>query len=349
MTVSRVCYCTREMVKAALDFAETARANSRVDRAVESASVGVEGLCNRVFWPQSTTRYWDWPNDQYARPWRLWLDQHDLISVTSLAAGGVSITADKFNLEPQRSGPPYRSIELRLDSTAVFGGGPTPQRNIAVTGVFGWNTDTDPAGATAEAVDLTETGIDVTDSATIGVGDLVLIDAEYMLVTDKQMLSTGQTLQAPLTAAASGTSVSVSSGAAYVAGETLLVDSERLLVEDIAGNTLTVRRGFDGSVLAAHTGSTIYAPRTLVVTRGFAGTAAATHPSSAAVRRHRPPPQVRDLALAYAVNQLLQETAGYARIAGTGETARELTGRGIQALEDDVYASYGRKARTRAV
>jgi len=80
MALSLPAYCTREDVKLAPDFAETARGNSRIDRAIDGVSRLIEGELHRVFYPQDATRYFDWPNQggsgggQYANPWRLWLD-----------------------------------------------------------------------------------------------------------------------------------------------------------------------------------------------------------------------------------------------------------------------------------
>ena len=47
-----------------------------------------------------------------------------------------------------------------------------------------------------------------------------------------------------------------------------------MLITDIAGNNLIVKRQKSGSTLAAHTGSTIYAPRQVTITRGDLGTTA---------------------------------------------------------------------------
>jgi hypothetical protein len=141
----------------------------------------------------------------------------------------------------------------------------------------------------------------------------------------------------------------VSDGTQFAVDEVILIDSEKMRIDDIAGNTLTVTRPWDGTTLAAHTASAdIYAPRTLTVTRGALGTTAATHNSAATVYRWNPPAAVRQLCLAEAVNDLLQGRAGYARTAGTGESEREMTGRGLEALRKRVYVSHGRKARTRA-
>lgn len=350
--MARPWYTTREEVKAELDVRETARSNTRVDRAIEAACETVEGDLHRVFYPELDTRYFDWPGPQYARPWRLWLDANEVISVTSLASGGTTIAASDYFLEPNAYGPPYDRIEVDLDSSAAFGGGDTHQRDITVTGLFGYRNEESTLGATAEALDDSETSVDVdgATSAAVGVGSLLRVDTERMIVTGRAQLDTGQNLGGNLTASNSNVSVSVASGAAFAVDEVILIDSEKMRIDDISGNTLTVTRPWDGTTLAAHTaGADIYAPRTLTVQRGGLGTTAATHLTAATIYRWNPPAAVRQLTLAEALNDLLQGRAGYARTAGTGESEREMTGRGLEKLRQRVYVSHGRKARTRAV
>jgi hypothetical protein len=348
--MTRVWYCTREDVKHATATEETAWNNTQIDRAIAAASEAIEEpLTHRRFYPQIATRYFNWPNDQYARPWRLWLDKNELISVTSLVVGGAAVASSDYLLEPNTDGPPFTSIEIDLDSSASFSGGSTHQRAIAITGVFGYRADEAPAGALAEALDDSETSVDVTNSALIGVGQLIKVDSERMQVTGKSMLTTGQTLQTPMTAEDNNESCIVSNGALFAAGETILLDTEKMLVEEIAGNTLIVKRAQDGTTLAAHTGSTIYAPRTLTVERGVLGTTAATHLTATAITKHVPPALVRDLCIAEAQNTLYQEASGYARQIGRGETARELFARGLRDLRKDVRESLARRARKRAV
>ncbi|MFD5709484.1 hypothetical protein ACFWHW_03665 [Streptomyces pharetrae] len=346
-------YATREEIKAELDVKETARSNARIDRALDDASRAVEGRCHRRFYPEIATKYFDWPTSQGGTSWRLWLDANEVISVTSLSAGGVTIPSIDFFLEPNQYGPPYNRIEIDLDSSAAFGGGDTHQRNIAVTGLFGYRLDETTVGAAAEALDASETSIDVdaATSAAVGVGSLLRIDSERVIVTGRSQLDTGQTLGGSgLTAQNNSVTVTVQSGGAFAAGETILIDGERMRVDDVAGSTLVVTRAWDGSTIAAHsTGATIYAPRSLAVERGVLGTTAATHSSAATVHRFDPPGPIRQFVIAEAINDLLQGRAGYARTAGTGEYEREVVARGLKELRERVYTSHGRKARLRGV
>lgn len=346
-------YATREEIKAELDVKETARSNARIDRALADATEAVHGLCKRVFYPETATRSFNWPNEQHASSWRLWLDKNEVISVTTLTSGGTTIAASDYFLEPNQYGPPYNSIEIDLASNASFESGDTHQRAIVVTGLFGYTNNETTLGSATEALDATETGLDVdaATSAAVGAGNLLRIDTERIIVTSRSNLDTGQTLGSSVTNQNNIVTVAVQSGAAFAAGESITIDSERMLVEDIAGNNLTVRRAWDGSTIAAHTaGATIYAPRTLTVTRGALGTTAATHSSGTTVYRWDPPGSVRQLCVAEAVTDLLQGRSGYARTAGSGESEREVSGRGLADLRKRVYGSeLARKGRTRSV
>lgn len=345
-------YSTREDVKRALDIAETARSNGQVDRAINSASRSVEGLLKRKFYPWTGTRYFDWPDRRRSRTWRLWLNGDELVSVSNLVAGGVTLDPADYFLEPANDGPPFNRIEVDLASSASFQSGDTYQRAIAVTGVFcGCALETAPAGALEAAIsDTTGTVVDVTDSAAIGVGNIILVDSERMTVTDKTMLDTGQDLDGNLTEAKNDVSVPVADGTAYNVDEIILVDSERMLIVDIAGDTLTVKRAWDGSVLASHTtGADIYAPRRLTVERGVLGTTAATHGDTTAISRHVVPGLVHELCVAESLNTIQQEQSGYARTFGSGESERLVGGRGLSDIRAEARQRYGRKARTGAV
>ncbi|MET9012329.1 hypothetical protein ABZX74_15625 [Streptomyces olivaceoviridis] len=346
-------YATREEIKAELDVKETARSNARIDRALADATEAIHGLLHRRFYPTVATRYFDWPSSQYRPSWRVWLDDSELISLTSVTSGGVTIPLDDVLLEPNRSGPPYTRLELNIGTSAAWGGGSTYQRDITITGLWGYRNDETTLGVTAEALDASETSIDVdaATSAAVGVGSLLRIDSERVIVTGRTQLDTGQTLGgAGLTNINNSVTVTVQSGGAFAAGETILIDGERMRVDDIAGNTLVVTRAWDGSTIAAHAaGAAIYAPRALTVERGALGTTAATHALGAAVILWVPPGPVRQLCIAEALTDLLQGRSGYARTAGSGENERETSGRGLADLRARVYTSHGRKARMRSV
>jgi hypothetical protein len=351
-------YATREDVQRATDSKLTARNAGQIDRALQSASRDVESLCHRVFYPEIGTRYFDWPDSQYGTPWRLWLDDSELLSLNSLSSGGVTIDLADVLLEPNRSGPPYNRIELNTGTAASFSGGDTPQRNVAAAGLWAGSPLTETTvGALAGAV-ATTTATQVTvngpASALLGVGSIIRVDTERMLVAGRSMADTGQNLGTDIDQQIKTVTIPVASGAAFAADEVILIDGERMLIVDIAANTLIVKRAWDGSANAAHaSGADVFAPRTLTVERGALGTTAATHSDAAPVVRWDPPGPVRLLTIAEAINTVIMEQAGYSKVLRSGESGgsseRNRDQKGVERLRQQVYDSHGRKGRVRAV
>jgi hypothetical protein len=255
-------------------------------------------------------------------------------------------------LEPD-TGPPFTRVEINRASSAVFSAGVTSQRAIAITGLFGYSNDEESVGALSAslAADPAATATATWTTARVGVGDVLRIDSERVVVTQKTMVDSTQNLQTSMTAAASNVTVAVTNGAAFALEEVLLIDSERMLVVDIAGNNLTVKRAWDGTALAAHTAPTadIFTLTGIEIDRAQLGTTLAAHNSGATVYRHIVPGLVRNLCVAEALTTLLQEQAGYARVVGSGDNAMEASGKGLKVLRDDACTRYGRKARVRAV
>lgn len=354
--MEQVWYATREDVRSALSSASTARPDEQIDRAIEAGSRAVDDLCQRTFAPVLATRYFDWPNDQRARSWRLWLDDHEVISVGQLTSAGVAIPDTDYYLEPVNDGPPYNRIETRLDRPSAFASGDTFQRAIAVQGLFGYRDDAAPAGTLTAAISsTTQATIQVSAPSVIGVGALIRIGDERMVVTDKTLADTGQTLQTPLTAKKDQVLVDVTDGTRFAKGDVIKVGAERMLIRDVAGNKLTVDRAYDSTILDTHSADAIWAPTVLTVTRAAAATTAATATSGAAITRWVAPAQARTLAIAEAMCTLLSEQAGYARTVraqsgsgGTRSTAAVTAE--LEKLREQVAASrLCRKIRTRAV
>jgi hypothetical protein len=359
MAVSRPCYTTRERVARALDVKASARADAEIDHAIQAASDILDGGVDRVggclhrrFYPEARTQTFDWPDENRARSWRLWLNQHELISVTSITSGGTALTAGEYFLRPD-DGPPFNRVEIDLADDGAFESGDTHQRAVSIVGLYGYADQRTAAGALDGGVNASAMAMTVTDSAAVGVGDVLLVDAERMLVTGRTMADTGVDIEVgdALTASTADVSLTVSSSSGGPSGgEVILVDSERMLVTDVAGTVLTVKRAWDGSVLATHAaGAGVYAPRALTVTRGALGSTAAAHDDAAAVERQVYPGLISQLATAEALNFLLQETSGYARTVGSGDAVREATGGGLGVIREQAYTAYGRKARKRAV
>jgi len=355
----RAWYCTREDVMSAPDFKESARNSRQIDRAIASATAAVADMCHREFSPGLATRYFSWPNLTYARPWRLWLDEFELLQVTSITTGGVLLDQSEYFLEPVND-PPFDRVEINLGSQASFTASTTFQRSIAITGLWGYSDNQESVASLVSPVTSTSTSIDVDNSENIGVGDTLVVNQERMTVTGKAARNSGQTLLISVASNIAANTLSVADGEEFHQDEILLVDGERMLVLDIAGNTLVVKRSWDGSPLAAHAnGAAIYVVGwTLNVTRGAQGTTAQSHDLPTVIQRWCPPDQVHTCTIAIAVDTVLQEISGYSRTIGPGpakssgggnKNTNLATGGALQAVKDSCYNAVGRKGRKYAV
>jgi hypothetical protein len=320
----------------------------------------------RRFYNIDATYTFDWPNYQYAYPWRLWLDKYEMAAQPTKVVTGtylpspVVISPSEYFLQPINSGPPFTSLELRRDTSAAFGSNTTPQNDIGITGTFGYWNQLSPAGdLTAAISSVNATTIMISDGSLIGAGDVLTIDSERMLVVDKTMVSTGISWTGISTASAADNIAAVANGTAFDVGEVLLADAERLLIVDISGNNLIVKRAWDGTVLTTHSGGTLYAERQLTVNRGVYGTTATTHSNSAPISIAVIPGLVSQVALGEAIVMLIGSTAGYtAQITPTpmrpnlktgGQQAEDFPGPGMADLRNLCLEQFGRKARSRVV
>ena len=331
-----IAYATRENVASALAFNETARLSSSIDRACQYSSRSVEALCHRVFYPTIDTRTFRHIDDHW-----FWLDDNEVISITSITIDGTVIPAADYDLYPD-TGPPYSYIDFP-DGPVVSG-----DSSLILVGMYGFANDTVTAGSLETAISsASATTIDVTDGSLIGVGDVLVIESERLQVTGRTWLTSAQTGTLP--ASKSAVTLTVTTGSAFHVDETLLIGAERIIITDISGNDLMVKRAQDGSVLAAHTTATIYTSRTLTVVRGVLGTTAATHADASAITKQEYPALVVALTIALACNQLMQEAGAYSRDLGTGDARGPATGGGLDAIRRDTRAANGRQARMRTV
>lgn len=342
-------YCTREDVKESLDVKESARMDRVIDRAIEAGSRNIEAITRRVFYPNITTKYFDFPDRVTTYAYRQWIDLPDqLVRLDTLVSGGVTLDNTMYFVEPISLGPPYTRIEINVGQSRTFNALETWQRQTVVTGVWGYDLNWEYATVITATVNAAVTSIPVDNSAAVGVGDLIQIGDEWLQVTGKAMENT----MATVTLTASKNDVTLTNVDLNV-GEVILVDSERMLVVDVAGTTATVVRAYDGTVLAAHSTASVWAPRSLTVVRGANGSTAASHSSTDAVQdivyRFNYPGPIRQLAIAEALVTLKQGEAAYARTVGAGDAQRESPGKGLQDVRNQVKANYGRRTRTMSV
>lgn len=167
------------------DSTDDARLRSVLE-AVAEAVDGADG-CYRTFQPYTATRLF--------RAWEggsLRLDE-DLIEVTSLKTDddgdgtyeNTWATPTDYFLEPANAAirrEPY--VEIVTADYAGRYSFSSVQRGIQIVGVWGYWRDLLTLTATvAEALDTSETGVDLSSAAELDVGHTILVDAEQMYVT----------------------------------------------------------------------------------------------------------------------------------------------------------------------
>lgn len=345
--MARVAYCTREMVQNALGQSDTVRNNSNIDRAILSAARDIENTwTHRRFYPTLATRYPDPKRHVMGSILDLDHIEYEMCSITSITVSGDALVAGTdFYLEPEGD-PPYTSVRLFRTSSAAW---PSDERSIVIVGQQGASDQTRPGGTLAGAINASVTEMIISDSTLVGVGDLVTISTERVIVTNKTLTTTTATVSGTPTAQTSDRAITVSNGALINEGELIAIDSERMFVESIAGNVLTVKRAENGSLLQAHAnGATVYAPRACTIARAQTGTTAASHGQGDSLLVNDPPDLVREAALALAEVHLEQSKAGWNRTVATGDAEREATGGSLRRILDDLSAAH-RRIRMAAV
>jgi hypothetical protein len=276
----------------------------------------------------------------------------------------VVIPTGNYIMQPVNEGPPFTEIELRRDLSSSFGNNPTPQLDIAITGTFGfWNKKSLVGTIASGITTVSQNTVQMSDGplSGAGTGDVLIVDGERMLVTDCQYVNTGI---APISGAtaksAADNTIVVADGTKFSPDETILYDSELMLIQTIMGNNLIVKRSWSGSVLATHSGSSLWANRLLTVQRGVLGTTAATHTTGTNAYINTVPGLVKNLAVALSVVGITNEPAAYAVAMSSswygsnqrteGSQKEAAPGVGLTALisqfQDSIYV---RKARSRVI
>ena len=356
MAVNRACYCTRQDVMSATDIKQTQDFIRHVDSAVEAAADEAERLTQRRFWNKIETVRRDWPNFQRAYPWRIWMDAKELADVTAtvpvVTTGTIVIPAAAVFWGPwSEDAPPYTWLELDRSQSYAFGNSATPQRDVSILANFGYWTQTRTGGTITASCNASVTTVSVSDSYSVGVGDVIIVDSESMLVRDMAWSDSGLALVSGGTTDSSSDNVLTLSGSGILAGEVIQLDSEWMLVVSVSpasASVVTVIRAYNGSVLATHSTPEVYAQRSCTVARGFGGTTAASHTSPAAVSVQLIPSEVHEYAIAEALNYVYQKTSAYARTIGENQTI--VPGGSLPDLRKRLEGSrYTRKARQRVI
>jgi len=212
-------YCVLHDLKAYLRVTET-DSDVVLTLFAQQASRILDAACRRRFYPLVATRYYDHPADASV----LVLDD-DLLDVKTFTTnnGAVTLAASDYYLTcgERHNVTPYDRIKMRSDGQhAALQYSTTPQRANAVTGVWGYH---EAWGSAWDAVDVLTAGVN-SSTTTLAVNDADGPDLDGLTPRFK-------------------------------AGQLIRVDDEYMAVTVVTAgttNTLTVRRGVNGTTAATH-------------------------------------------------------------------------------------------------
>jgi hypothetical protein len=177
-------YMSLDVLKANVADTST-RDDAAYRRVLEAVTEEIDNWCERTFRTYLATRVLTAKNAH---------DVHvpDLLSITTLKTDldgdgtfETTWTTGDYRLEPRNAQVdrlPYREIETkRYSGTQFF---PLDDDGVQVVGKWGyWESLEAPGVTLAEALDASETGVDVSSGSALDVLDTILVDSEQMYIT----------------------------------------------------------------------------------------------------------------------------------------------------------------------
>ena len=234
-------------------------------------------------------------------------------------------------------GPPYNTL---WSDNGFNVNGTNPLRSVGSTGVYGYRID--ERSVTTTVTNLANTTVDIGDSSRVGIGSLIRIGAERLVVTRKGWLNSGNLVAINLDAEEYTDRFSVTSGAAYNVGEELLIESEQMLITDIVSNQLIVKRAINGTAIAAHSAVTVLSvDRRLTVERAVLGSTATDTALGASLYLFLFPSLVRQLCKAEALTIIQQDAASYGSRASSNQGEMPISIKGIENLRNRCREHHG--------
>lgn len=214
-------------------------------RTIDDVSAEFERETSRPMYATQATRYLDGPSPASAK---LWLGQ-DLISLTTLKVDedgdGVyeltlTVNTDYW-LWPDNE-TPKRRVDLNPLSSnlTTWTAG---RRRIEIVGLFGYSNETEAGGTTAEVLDTSETGVDLTAGHTVEPGDTIWIDSEQMYVQSVAVNT------ATVVRGVNGTTAATHSTSAAVTVRRYPRDVEMAVKERVVGLRWDTQSGYAGQAM----------------------------------------------------------------------------------------------------
>lgn len=153
-----------------------------IEMLLDAASRYIDSETQRTFYPSVQARYFDVPDGR-----ELIVDE-DLLEVLSITNGGASLASTEYNLVPRNYSPAYG---IKITDVSAYAwtsnAAGSMEQAIAVNAIWGYHDKYSQAWGdsitTTEALDTSETGIDVSSLTAFSAGKIIRIDNELILVT----------------------------------------------------------------------------------------------------------------------------------------------------------------------
>lgn len=240
------CYSRLADLKAELQGSGTGTSNDTVLlRVLERVSRALDAGLDRHFYSVLATRVYPADYDPDCQPTMLRLPD-DVISITTLKedidGDGTYETTLVANTDYVLW--PYNRLThepaRRIDK--VTGSWPTQVRRVQLVGKFGYSDETELVTTTTEALDDSETGVDLTAVTNLSAGDTLVIDSEQM-----DVLSIA-TLTATVTRGVNGTTAASHLTGATAYRRRFPRDIEQATVMQSARFFRETQTGYGGSI-----------------------------------------------------------------------------------------------------
>lgn len=260
-------YARLSRVKDELQLTGTSQ-DAALVRTIAAVSRAIDRyLSPRHFYSRVATLYFDGPGGE-----RLWLvDEGEVLSVTSLkfdenrdGTYELTMAADTdYRLWPY-NGDRKLAIDV-IAGTGQRAAFPASAKAVQVVAKLGYSEDTESAGTTNEALDASETEIDMTAGHTVELGDTILVDSEQMYVSG--VVNTTLTV----TRGVNGTTAATHLTGATVSARRYPDDIEHAVIMQLTRYRWDLQQGLQGAVQMTDGGSVSLWPQVKGILQGYVG------------------------------------------------------------------------------
>lgn len=247
-----------------------------------------------------------------------------MLELISITKNDTALDEDEYELLPQGrqwENGPY--IGIKFDSL-IEGD------EIEIIAFWGLYQEAKDLLITGSQDTVSETSLIVADGGVLSVGMVIQIEEEQEYIIEGKGSKRSKHSPDPtkaiskvngvITDTESEQIIGVDNGKEFAEGEVIRIDSEDLYIEKIAGNSLTVNRGWNGTFPASHEdNSEIYVYRTFTVVRGVNGTTATPH-TTKEIFQLVPPADVNYMTRQMAILMQMKSESGFQGRVGNSET-----------------------------